>query len=133
MVYAIDIQEEPLSSLQGLVKAEKLTNIRTIIGNLEEPGGSKLKDESIDFVLMVNLLFQADNKDGLLREAKRVLKQGGKLLIIDWKKDSPFGPSIERVDPVEVKKLAIREELTPKKEINAGKYHWGILFEKQRT
>jgi len=132
LVYAIDIQEEPLSVLQGTARAEGLTNIRTILSDLEDPKGSTLSEETLDLVLIVNLLFQVENKEGVLREAKRVLKPGGKVLIIDWKKDSPFGPPTGRVDSQEIRKMAVSIELIPKKEINAGKYHWGLLCEKKK-
>lgn len=131
MVYAIDIQEEPLSALKGTAKSEGIVNIKTIIGDLEDPRGSKLPDKTIDLVLVVNLLFQIENKEGVLREAKRVLKPKGKVLIIDWKKDSPFGPALGRVAPEEIRKIAVKEGLIPKKEINAGQYHWALLFEKK--
>ncbi|MCD6115100.1 class I SAM-dependent methyltransferase [bacterium] len=131
MVYAIDIQEEPLSALSGLARSEGLVNIKTIVGDLEDPKGSKLPENSIDLVLIINLLFQVENKEGVLREAKRVLKPRGRILVIDWKKDSPFGPAMGRVDPEEIRKLAVKESLIPKKEIEAGQYHWGLLLEKK--
>lgn len=131
IVYAIDIQEEPLSALLGKAKAEGLVNIKTIQSDLEVPKGSTLPDNSIDWVIIANLLFQVENKEGVLREAERILKPGGKLLIIDWKKDSPFGPPEGRVDPEEIRKICVFLELIPKEEIHAGNYHWALLFEKK--
>jgi ubiquinone/menaquinone biosynthesis C-methylase UbiE len=129
-VYALDIQEEPLSALVGNAKLFGLNNIKTIQCDLEEPKGSTLPDNSLDLVLMVNLLFQVESKTGILKEAKRVLRPGGKIIIIDWKEDAPFGPSEERITKDEVKKIARRLELKVKKEIDAGSYHWGIILEK---
>ncbi len=131
IVYAIDIQEESLSALSGVARSEGLVNIKTILGDLEDPKGSKLPENSIDLVLMANLLFQVENKEGVLREAKRVLKPRGQILVIDWKKDSPFGPALGRVGPEKIRKLAVKESLIPQKEIEAGQYHWGLLFEKK--
>ncbi|MCD6410491.1 class I SAM-dependent methyltransferase [bacterium] len=129
IVYAIDIQEEPLSALSGVARSEGLVNIKTILGDLENPKGSKLPENSIDLVLMVNLLFQVENKEGVLREAKRVLKPRGQILVIDWKKDSPFGPTQGRLSSESVIRIAEKQGLVLVKEIDAGTYHWGVLLE----
>ena len=129
IVYAIDIQEEPLSALLGAARSEGLVNIKTIVGDLEKPRGSQLPDNILDLVIIANLLFQVEDKKAVLDEAKRVLKPKGRVLIIDWEKDSPFGPAQERVSSDSVVQLAQRQGFVLVKEIDAGNYHWGILFE----
>lgn len=130
IVYAIDILEEPLSALKGRAKLEKISNIRTIRSNVENKNGSTLSDSSLDLVLMSNLLFQLENKKGVFREAKRVLKSGGEVLIVDWKPDSPQGPERGRLSEKEVKKMAEEFGFKLKKEFEAGVYHYGLVFEK---
>ena len=51
-VAAIDILEEPLSALEGKAKQENLSNIKTILADVEKD--SKLDDESSDLVLIGN-------------------------------------------------------------------------------
>ena len=127
-VYAIDILEEPLSALRAKVKLEKIVNIETIKSDVEK--GAKLLKESCDLVLMTNLLFECEDKKIILEEGKRVLKKGAKLLIVDWKKDSPLGPEKGRVSVEEVKKLAEELNLKVEKEFEAGLYHWGLILVK---
>jgi len=127
-VYAIDILEEPLSALRAKVKLEKIVNIETIKSDVEK--GAKLLKESCDLVLMTNLLFECEYKKIILEEGKRVLKKGAKLLIVDWKKDSPLGPEKGRVSVEEVKKLAEELNLKVEKEFEAGLYHWGLILVK---
>ena len=62
-VYAIDILEEPLSALKGKAGISNISNIITIRADLERDNGSTLKDDSLDLVLITNLLFQAEEKD----------------------------------------------------------------------
>jgi len=127
-VYAIDILEEPLSALRAKSKLEKIFNIETIKSNVEK--GSKLFSESCDLVLMTNLLFECEDKKKVIEEGKRVLKPGGKILVVDWKLDAPLGPKKSRVSAEEVKKIAEEIDLKLEKEFEAGSYHYGLLFSK---
>jgi len=125
-VYAIDILEEPLSALRAKTKLEKIFNIETIKSDVEK--GSKLFNESCDFVLMTNLLFQCEDKKKVIEEGKRVLKPGGKILVVDWKLDASLGPKESRVSAEEVKKIAKELDLKLEKEFEAGSYHYGLVF-----
>ena len=55
-VFAIDIQKEPLSVLEGRMKSEKVLNIQVICHNIESKERLKLSDNSLDLVLMTNIL-----------------------------------------------------------------------------
>jgi len=127
-VYSIDILEEPLSALRAKAKLEKIFNIETIKSNVEK--GSKLFNESCDLVLMTNLLFQCEDKKKVIEEGKRVLKPGGKILVVDWKLDATLGPEKGRVSPEEVKETALDLNLRIEKEFEAGIYHWGLILVK---
>ena len=94
-VYALDVSEEALSALKSKAQAEKVSNIETIQVDVEK--GTNLPDEMADLVLLTNVLFECYDKHGVMAEAKRVLKPGGKMLIVDWIKDSPLTGEIEKV------------------------------------
>ena len=126
-VYAIDILEEPLSALKSKVRLEKILNIETVKSDVERT--SKLLSNSCDLVLMTNLFFEVDEKKKVMEEGKRVLKKGGKLLIVDWKEDSPLGPE-KKVSISEIKKIAKEVNLKLEKEFKAGLYHWGLIFKR---
>ncbi|PIR72107.1 MAG: hypothetical protein COU42_02535 [Candidatus Nealsonbacteria bacterium CG10_big_fil_rev_8_21_14_0_10_36_24] len=130
LVYAIDIQEAPLSALKSRALLENVVNIRVIRSDLEKPRGSTLTEFSLDLVFIPNVLFQVDNKNAIIKEAKRVLKTGGKIVVIDWKKSATQGPEQGRVLPEEVKKIAEKAGLSFEKDFEAGKYHYGLIFTK---
>ena len=130
-VYALDIQPEPLSALEGKAKMAGLSNIETIQCDLEEPKGSTLPDSCLDLVIIANVLFQVENESAFLSEAKRVLKEEGKILVIDWKETAPFGPEGERVNPEEIKKIAEDLGLKLETEFSASAYHYGLIFSKK--
>lgn len=130
IVYAIDILEPPLSALRCRMQLEELKNIRIILSNVENKNGSTLSESSVDLVLMTNLLFQCENKKNVLGEGKRVLKKGGKILVVDWVKDNPLTKGIEYVSFDEIKKIGKELGLKAQEEFEAGAYHQALIFEK---
>ena len=129
-VVAIDIQEEKLSAVKSKMAIHKLTNITTILGDLEAHQGSTLVDDSQDVAVIPNVLFQAENKRGIISEGARVLKSNGQLLIVDWLANTPFGPKEGTIPPEEMKKMAGDADLKLQKEFAAGDYHYALLFTK---
>lgn len=145
-VYALDIMETALDSVREKAKAVGLENIEAIRTNLEVLGSSGLSDQSQDVVLLANILFQSDKKSEIVREAKRVLKESGSLIIIDWKKSAgamsdglPTGqagrqgfgpPDTLRTDEAAMRSLAVGEGLVFDRVFNAGQFHFGMIFRK---
>jgi len=129
-VYALDIQEEKLSALNGKLAIEKIDNVYTILCDLEAKNGSTLVNNYLDVVLIPNVLFQAENKHAIIEEAKRILKPGGQILIIDWLKSGFLGHKGKIINPDEVKKIGKDLGLILKKEFATGDYHYGLLFTK---
>jgi len=127
-VIAVDILEEPLSALKSRAKLEKINNIETMLGDTEK--GTDVLDKSADLVLMTNLLFECEDRKKVLEEGKRVLKNKGKILIVDWRPDAPLGPKEGRISAEEVKETAADTGFKLKKEFEAGSYHYGLIFER---
>ena len=127
-VYAIDILEEPLSALRSKAKSERIFNLEARKADVEK--GTTLLSQSCDLVLMTNLLFECKDKKKVLEEGKRVLKKGGKILVVDWLKDNPLTPAIEFCPIEEVKKIAEEVDLKLEKEFEAGIYHYGLILVK---
>jgi ubiquinone/menaquinone biosynthesis C-methylase UbiE len=126
IVFAIDIMPEAISALEGKIARQGITNIRTTISNVEK--GVKLGDDSVDLVLLTNILFEVDNKEEVLKEAKRIVKSGGKILIIDWKEGSPIKINDHMVDFDEIRNIINQLSLKIERESDAGKFHWSMLI-----
>ncbi len=127
-VYAVDVLEEPLSALKSKANLERITNIETIIADVEKR--IKLPDETADIVLITNLLFQCYDKNGVIAEAKRLLKPKGKILIVDWIKDNPATGEIEKVSFEGIKYFIKSQGLKIEKEFPAGTYHLALILVK---
>ncbi len=133
IVTALDILEAPLEVVRNNSELEGLENIKFVRADLEVKRGSTLDDSSQDLVLLANILFQSEQRKDILEEAVRVTKAGGRIIVIDWKKDLDAlgGPPKEfRVDPEEIKKLTQEIGLNFITDFEAGKYHYGITFSK---
>lgn len=129
-VYAIDIQRGLLPLIVRNMDDSNIQNIEIIVGNIEEFGGTMLKDNAVDAIVLANTLFQVANKRGLAEEAKRILKPGGKLLLIDWvENDEKIGPTEDDlVTPKEALELFRMEDFLFVKEIPAGEHHYGMIL-----
>ena len=129
LVYAVDVQEAPLSALMGKVNLQGLTNIKKVVADVEK-GVPSIADDLCDLVLMTNLLFQVENKETALKEAQRILKHNGKLLVVEWEEKSKLGPLEGRVPKELAKQIIQGLGFVLEKEIQTGGYHYGLLFAK---
>ncbi|MCG2690032.1 class I SAM-dependent methyltransferase [Candidatus Parcubacteria bacterium] len=129
-VIALDVQQEPLSALQSKAKTSNLKNVETILADIEE-GSPSIENNSVDLVLMTNLLFQVENKEAVFKETKRVLKTGGKVLVVDWKPGALMGPKTNVPSEDEIKRLAQESGFALVDQLEAGEYHFALIFKKQ--
>ncbi len=129
-VYAIDIQEDVLKHLKLNTHEQHQRILETVWGDIEKPGGTHLRDASLDAVLLANTLFQVENRFGLLAEIRRVLKSGGKLMVVDWAGSySGMGPAQKHIVPEhEAEDFFINGGFHKVKSFRAGPHHYGILF-----
>jgi len=132
-IYAFDIQEPPLEALRKKAREKNLHLVQTIRADLEKLGGSKLKNESVDWVVAANILFQAPDKKTVIGEAYRILKNGGKILVVEWqtKPQALMGPRGEvRIAPDALKALIATAGLSVVEEFHLGDFHYGVIARK---
>lgn len=131
MVYAVDVQQDLLNKIKNGASMIGLHNVEIVWGNIEKIGGTKLREAIADCVILSNTLFQiaVEDRDNLALEAKRLLKSGGKLLLVDWMAGSPLSPKnvIPRMVSEGIfQKIGFKLE----KSFDAGDHHYGIIFKK---
>lgn len=131
-VFVIDIQKETLGRMQSDFQEKDITNVEYINSDLEEKNSSKIKESTVDFVLISSVLFQSFKKENIIKEAIRILAPNGRILIIEWKACfSGIGPD-EKLIFKEEQALEMMEKYPVKLErtLDAGDYHYAYLFRK---
>ncbi len=132
LVWAVDVHQEMLPRLKNLALQEGLHNVEVLHGNVEAGQGSHLPADNFDLVIIANLLFSTDKKDAVAKEAHRILRKGGRVLVIDWQGSfSGMGPQQTAVVSADhARTLFELHDFTYLQEVPAGSYHWGALFKK---
>ncbi len=130
-VYAVDIMPDRLAATQSAAQHAGLKNITLVKTDLEKPI-TGIEPSACDFVLVSNILHQVSSKEAVLRNVYSVLKTGGQVLAVEWKKGySVFGPPQEsRIGSDELVSLMEKLSFRRLREIEAGEYHYAVLFSK---
>lgn len=130
-VYAVDVQQDLLNKIKNSGSLAGLHNIEVVWGNIEKIGGTKLREGVADRLILSNTLFQiaVEDRDNLALEAKRLLKPGGKLLVVDWDSGSPLSPKT-LVPRMLAEGIFQKVGFAIEKSFDAGDHHYGIIFKK---
>jgi ubiquinone/menaquinone biosynthesis C-methylase UbiE len=124
---AFDIEAQMLECTQANIEKARCNNVQFLLRDIMT-NGTGLESNSVDFVLLFNILHCKD-KQIFLREASRVLKPGGIIAIIHWRKDipTPRGPDVElRPDVVQIRNASQKLDFKEIDEMNLAPYHWGM-------
>lgn len=131
-VYAIDINQDFLKTISNQAREKKIKNLETLHADLEKKGGSKLKDSLIDRVIVSNILFMISDRKVFLKEANRILKDGGKVLFVDFDPNSPILKNTKHktLTQNEARKLFEEASFVYERDFMTGDHHYGMIFTK---
>jgi ArsR family transcriptional regulator len=79
-VIAIDSSEKMVEFGQKLAKENELPNLEYRLGDIESP---PIDDSSVDLAILSQALHHAEHPPKALSEAHRILKPGGRLIVLD--------------------------------------------------
>jgi ubiquinone/menaquinone biosynthesis C-methylase UbiE len=88
-VYAVEIQDEFISSLQLRVRNEGAANVAVVKGAERSPN---LPDTSVDLAIMVDVYHELAYPREMLQALHKALKPGGKLLLLEYRAEDPSVP-----------------------------------------
>jgi ubiquinone/menaquinone biosynthesis C-methylase UbiE len=132
-VYAIDVQKDLLDRIKKEAISEHLTNIEVIWGNAEKLHGTKLRDASMDVVIVSNIFFQVEDRETFATEIARILKPKGRFFFIDW--SDSFGGIGPRVDAVvtesQAKTFFENNGFIIERNVSVGSHHYGLVIRKK--
>lgn len=88
-VFAVDIQQEMLTLLEGRARPRGLNNIVPILATLTDP---KLPLRQLDFVLMVDVYHELSEPTAILRAIHASLNETGRIAIVEFREEDPEVP-----------------------------------------
>lgn len=83
-VYAVDIQPEMLRLLGLRLKADRLTNVSLVQGQVDNPN---LSPATLDLELMVDVYHEFSAPQTMLRHLRDALKPNGRLVLLEYRKE----------------------------------------------
>lgn len=130
-VYAFDVLPSAIEALESQAKTNGIDNITIKRVNLEKERGTGLEDGSMDWVIIKDILFQNKEKKNILKEAKRILKDRGNILVMEWNENLVIGPEKKsRITSKELVEIIFTEGFVFKNQSDAGDYHYVIIATK---
>ena len=134
-IYTFDIDSSMIEIARENVRKSSLSSVTFSLRDVLEQG-TGIEPNSTDMVLLFNILHFNERRI-LLAEAARILKNGGIVAIIHWRKDipTPRGPAIN-VRPDKEQILNASEGLNLNFHGNSRilePYHWGIQLVKKEV
>jgi ubiquinone/menaquinone biosynthesis C-methylase UbiE len=88
-VFATDIQPEMLSLLRTRVSRARLDNVELVLSTDSDP---RLPEGLFDLVLMVDVYHELSRPQEVLRNLRKALKPDGRLVLIEFRKESAWVP-----------------------------------------
>ena len=130
-VRAIDISEEAVEFLREEASRLGLRNVEASVADVRDDLGFR---EEFDFVILANVLHgfvRSGSADAVLENARRALRPGGRLLVVEFRPDAgspPGPPSSMRISPEELAALASRHGFEEVDRFDAGPFHYALVF-----
>ncbi|NTV41491.1 MAG: class I SAM-dependent methyltransferase [Candidatus Moranbacteria bacterium] len=134
-VYSFDILPHILESVESKAKFSKVGNIITKRVNLEKEHGTKLVENCVDWVILKDIIFQNKEKEVIIKEAFRILKPGGRALLIEWanneNSEATIGPDPQlRISENTLKEMFVAEKFSIESSVDAGNFHYAFVAKK---
>ncbi len=90
-VYGVDVEPSMIDYLRARAAKEQLRNIVPVLASADSP---KLP-EPVDLVIVVDTYHHIPSRAVYFRNLQASMTPGARLVIIDFRKDSPDGPPVE--------------------------------------
>lgn len=131
-VYACEIQKQLVEKIGEFIRLNRFANVYPLWCDLEEANGIKVNSGSLDAGILVNTLFQIEQKEVMVKEIRRVLRSGGSVHVIDWSESfGGLGPKPKDViSKDEAIALFEAEHFILEREYPAGDHHYGFTVKK---
>lgn len=126
-VFAVDVQRHLIDKIKREANETGKKNIYPMYADVEKLGGVPLQTAVADYIFIVNVLNEVDDKRIVFEEAKRLLKMGGRLVVVDHE-DTPL-PGVKHFKLVDCELMAKNAGFHKVEKIDAGEFAYGIIYQ----
>ena len=131
-VYAVDLWQEGIAALDQKISVRGIENIKTIVADIT--ARLPVEKDSIDSCLMATILHDLSKSEqqAAIQEVARLLKPGGMLNILEFKKiEKGPGPPLKiRMDEQEVEAIVTKYGFTKVAGGGVGEFNYLLKYER---
>ncbi len=133
-LYALDVQQTKLDALRGNVFGIYAQRIEYVCADITQRATISIAETSMDVVVCINTLHQIRNKTIAIANASSLLKQGGRMIIIDFdvRKGCPYTALHKYFfSPLDLEMALCASNLKQVDIVSIQPYYWGLILIKQ--
>lgn len=129
-VYAVDIDKTVLKAIERSAKHDQFWNVVPVWSDIDVLNAARIPHQSVDLTIVANNLYLSTNRPGMVSEALRLTKPGGRILVIEWKPERTLiGPPLEsRMSLDDARHYFDVDGLELEESFDAGDSHYAIVY-----
>ena len=126
-VFAVDVQSHLIDQIKKSANDKGKKNVYPMHADVEKLGGVPLNSGVADYIFIVNVLNEVDDKRIVFEEAKRLLKNSGHLVVVEHA-NTPL-PGIKEFKLNECEAVAKNIGFNKIEKVDAGEFAYGIIYQ----
>lgn len=127
----VDVIPSELHAMHTFFASQQINWVDVVQGDFSVRGGTPLKDHTADRVLVVHTAWRNPSHEQVIAEARRILKPGGKILFLDWQKDTKDAIGVHvtgHLDMLEAQRLCMQSGCERVERILNNHRSWGFVM-----
>jgi len=127
-IYALELSDPMIELLK---RRRTDNNIQNLKIRKVDGGRLPLENDTCDMALMVTVFHEIADKEIMLGEINRILKEKGRFMIIEFhKRETPMGPPVDhRISEEDVEEICNHNKFITIEKFTMGDNFYGIIFE----
>jgi SAM-dependent methyltransferase len=129
-VLAVDVQPEMIEMLTALAKKANLTNIKPVLGAVDDV---KLEAASVDVAIMVDVYHELEYPFEVMQSLVRALKPDGRVVFVEYRLEDPKVPIklIHKMSEAQIRKEAAAHDLVYERTARTLPWQHVVIFRKK--
>jgi ubiquinone/menaquinone biosynthesis C-methylase UbiE len=129
-VYAVDINKQLLEKIQSDAKSYTGAKIHSLWVDIAHEFVLPIEAQSIDMVVFSNILSLIENRSHMCKEANRIMKDNGKILVVDWHQEGNIVDPTHSITAQDAEDMCREMGFAHITELPAGDHHFAFIAQK---